>query len=67
MRILDFYKEYPDELSCRLKFKEIRDQEGIICKNVDVHHITGRRINGVTNVKSVNSLTVLAIVIILLE
>ena len=32
MRILDFYKEYPDELSCKLKFKEIRDQEGIICK-----------------------------------
>lgn len=32
MRILDFYKEYPDELSCKLKFKEIRDQEGVICK-----------------------------------
>lgn len=32
MRILDFYKEYPDELSCKLKFKEIRDQEGITCK-----------------------------------
>ncbi len=29
MRILDFYKEYPNELSCKLKFKEIRDQEGV--------------------------------------
>ena len=32
MNILDFYKEYPDELSCKLKFKEIRDKVGIICK-----------------------------------
>lgn len=32
MRILDFYKEYPDEDSCRLKFKAIRDKEGVICK-----------------------------------
>ena len=32
MRILDFYKDYPDELSCKLKFKEIRDREGITCK-----------------------------------
>jgi len=32
MRILDFYKEYPDELSCKLKFKAIRDKEGVTCK-----------------------------------
>lgn len=32
MNILDFYKEYPDELSCKLKFKAIRDKEGIVCK-----------------------------------
>ena len=32
MRILDFYKEYPDENSCRLKFKAVRDKEGVICK-----------------------------------
>jgi transposase-like protein len=32
MNILDFYKEYPDELSCKLKFKAIRDKEGVICK-----------------------------------
>ena len=31
MNILDFYKEYPDELSCKLKFKAIRDKEWIIC------------------------------------
>lgn len=32
MAILDFYKDYPDENSCKLKFKEIRDNEGVICK-----------------------------------
>jgi len=32
MNILDFYKEYPDELSCKLKFKAIRDKDGIVFK-----------------------------------
>ena len=32
MNILDFYKTYPDEESCKLKFKESRDKEGITCK-----------------------------------
>ena len=32
MVILDFYKEYPDEHSCRLKFKAVRGKEGVTCK-----------------------------------
>lgn len=32
MGILDFYKEYPDEESCKLKFKSVRDKEGVTCK-----------------------------------
>lgn len=32
MNILDFYKVYPDELSCKAKFKAIREKEGIVCK-----------------------------------
>ncbi len=32
MAILDFYKDYPDEESCKLKFKAVRDKEGVICK-----------------------------------
>lgn len=32
MAILDFYKNYPDEESCKQKFKEYRDKEGIVCK-----------------------------------
>jgi len=32
MNILDFYKVYPDEMSCKLRFKDIRDKEGVVCK-----------------------------------
>jgi DNA-directed RNA polymerase subunit RPC12/RpoP len=32
MRILDFYKDFPDEISCKEKFKELRLQQGIRCK-----------------------------------
>ncbi len=32
MAILDFYKDYPNEESCKLKFKEVRDKQGVICK-----------------------------------
>lgn len=32
MAILDFYKDYPDEESCKLKFKRVRDKEGVTCK-----------------------------------
>lgn len=39
MNILDFYKVYPDEMSCKLKFKDIRDKEGVICsKCLDTKH-----------------------------
>lgn len=31
MNILEFIKKFPNEESCRLKFKEQRDQVGIIC------------------------------------
>lgn len=32
MKLLDFYKQYPDEESCRLAFKQTRESEGIRCK-----------------------------------
>src|SRR5665648_314713 len=31
MNILEFIQKFPDEGACRLKFKEQRDQIGIIC------------------------------------
>lgn len=33
MNLLNFNEIYPDEESCKLKFKEIRDQEGVICSH----------------------------------
>ncbi len=32
MKLLDFYKHYPNEKSCRIAFKEMREKEGIVCK-----------------------------------
>lgn len=31
MNLLEFIREYPDEASCRRKFKEYRDQIGVVC------------------------------------
>lgn len=32
MKLSEFFEQYRDEASCRLKFKLIREQEGVICK-----------------------------------
>lgn len=32
MKLIEFSKHYPDEASCRLAFKQYREQEGIVCK-----------------------------------
>lgn len=31
MNLLNFVSQYPDESSCRKKFKDIRDKQGVIC------------------------------------
>lgn len=32
MKILEFYKKYPTEKSCRKAFKQMRENEGVICR-----------------------------------
>ena len=32
MRLSDFFLQYPDEETCRQKFKAIGDQQGVVCK-----------------------------------
>lgn len=32
MNLLEFFQEYPDEQSCRTKFREMREKAGVICK-----------------------------------
>ena len=32
MRLSEFYKQFPDEKSCRQGFRAIREKEGVICK-----------------------------------
>lgn len=31
MNLLNFVSQYPDEASCRAKFKEFRDKQGVVC------------------------------------
>ncbi|MEA5112304.1 MAG: IS1595 family transposase, partial [Lentimicrobium sp.] len=33
MNLIKFIEEFPDEHSCRMHFKGIREQQGIICKS----------------------------------
>jgi DNA-directed RNA polymerase subunit RPC12/RpoP len=32
MKLVEFFKNYPNESECKAKFKEIREQQGVICK-----------------------------------
>ena len=32
MNLLDFIQTFPDEDSCKVKFKEIREKEGVVCR-----------------------------------
>ena len=32
VNIIKFLEQFPDETSCRAKFKEFRDQEGVVCR-----------------------------------
>lgn len=32
MKLIDFTSTYPDEASCKAKFKELRKEQGIVCK-----------------------------------
>ena len=32
MNLIKFIENFPDEASCKLKFKEMRDQEGVVCR-----------------------------------
>lgn len=39
MKLFDFIKHFPNEESCKLKFKEMRDKQGVICpKCGSTHH-----------------------------
>jgi hypothetical protein len=36
MKLLDFFKKYPDEKSCKLTFKSQREQQGIVYKKCEI-------------------------------
>lgn len=39
MKIFEFNKYFPDEASCRRKFKEMRDKEGVMCQHCGSHDV----------------------------
>ena len=38
MRLIDFMKSFPDEESCKLKMKEYREKQGIVCPHCGCTH-----------------------------
>ena len=32
VNLINFIENFPDETSCKQRFKEIRDKEGVICR-----------------------------------
>lgn len=39
MNLLNFVSQFPDEESCKIKWKEFRDQQGVVCpKCGHTHH-----------------------------
>lgn len=39
MKLFDFNKYFPDEVSCRRAFKEMRDKEGVVCQHCGSHDV----------------------------
>lgn len=39
MKIFEFNKYFPDEATCRRKFKEMRDKEGVTCQHCGSHDV----------------------------
>jgi hypothetical protein len=51
MNLIDFIKGFPDETSCKSKFKEYRDKEVLYAPNVGARNIIG---SGTRKTMSVN-------------
>lgn len=39
MKLFDFNKYFPDEVSCRMTFKKMRDKEGVVCQHCGSHDV----------------------------
>jgi hypothetical protein len=54
MNLLNFISTFPDGANCRLKWKSIRDKQGVKCPDCgNMKHI-GNQTENVTNAKSTN-------------
>ena len=45
MTLIDFIKEYPDESSCKSKYKQYSEHVGVVCPKCGNGNATGRATN----------------------
>ncbi len=62
MNLLNFVEEYPDESSCRAKWKSIRDKQGVVCPKCKSTEHFGKRIKKVMSVRNVVVVKVYAVI-----
>ncbi len=53
MSLISFISEFPDEQSCKNKFKEYRDQAGVVCAKCNGTQHYWKKIKNSMNVKNV--------------
>jgi hypothetical protein len=41
MKLIEFFNQFPDEQSCVSTFMKYREQEGVVCKSVEIISTTG--------------------------
>ena len=39
MKVFEFNKYFPDDATCRRRFKEMRDKQGVACQHCSSHDV----------------------------
>ena len=55
MNLSNFMEQFPDEESCKLKFKAMRNEAGVTCRHCGAKIINGRKQFGCMSVKDAKS------------
>ena len=53
VNLINFIEQFPDETSCKLKFKEMRDRIGITCRHCGCKEHYWQQTYGCMNAKNV--------------
>ena len=55
MNLLNFSSTFPDEESCKIRWKAFRDKQGVVCPIVAVKSIIGNQTKKYMSVSSANT------------